>query len=166
MLLIYATTSDLAAWLDPTEPPDNAASLLRSASIFVARAVNESLYSDSTIINGPKRDATLTQVTAWVTAGIDPATGGLQSTPIVRQKSVDSASLTYDTSLAASVTAFQARQAIANELCPEATGILYSAGLLYAPLPVWSGAPDAGIYVDELGRPSRYYWRAPSPWLA
>lgn len=151
-MLVYATSDDLANWLTDTDqdvPPD-AAAALRSASLLVARAIRESLYSDGVTTSDPKRDATCTQVQMWMTTGILPSSGGLSSTPLVKSKSIEGATIDYDTSLNASVTAFNARQALANGLCAESLAILDAEQLLYAPVPQWSAVPDAGQFVNEL----------------
>jgi len=147
-MLVYATTSDLTAWLAPTglAVPSDATALLRSASIVVAKAVNENLYSPGTVTTDPKRDATCAQVTAWITTGIDPGSGGLSSDQIVKAKSIDGASIDYETSLTASVTAFQKRESIAEQLCAEARDILWAAGILYGDLPNWNVPIDTSTY--------------------
>ena len=140
-MFTYATVDDLDAWPAITDIPDDAEALLMSASIAVAKAVNESLYSDSTIVTDPKRDATCAQVASWITTGIRPGTAGLSSDKVLRSKAVENVTLEYDTSLSASVTAFQARQAVADGLCAEAEAILRNAGLFWDPVPVWVAEP-------------------------
>jgi hypothetical protein len=150
-MLVYATEDDLANWLTDTdqEPPANAGAVLRSASILVARAIRESLYADGVVTSDPKRDATCAQVYTWMTTGIAPSSAGLSSASLVRSKSIDGATIEYDTSLNASVTAFNARQALADGLCAESMAILDAEQLLYAPTPQWSAEPDAGQFVNE-----------------
>lgn len=156
-MFTYATVDDLDAWPAITTVPDDAEALLQSASIVVALAVNESLYNDSTIVTDPKRDATCAQVASWVTTGIRPGTAGLSSDKVLRSKNVENVTLEYDTSLSASVTAFQARQDVAGQLCPEAEAILRSAQILWEGLPVWNGTPAPGLYVSELGQVGGYF---------
>lgn len=125
---IYATAADLVQaeppWL--TTPPDNLGTLLRAASALVGAEVAGNASGDPAAL----RDATCAQVASWVTAGIDPASGGLSQTAPLKRKKVDTAEVEYDTSLSASVTAFQARQSIANGLCPTAVAILQAADLI------------------------------------
>lgn len=154
-LTVYATTDQLDAWLAGTDVcvPANAARQLRSATFIIARAINESPYDPSVVVDEVRQDATCAQVTAWIVAGIDPSSGGLSNTAPVKSKSNDGASIDYDTSLSASVTAFQARQTIANGLAPEAAAILFDAGLLYEPVPLFDDPilPESGLFVSELG---------------
>lgn len=142
-MLVYADSTDLATWDGTLDIPSDIDALLRSASILVARAVNESLYSDPPPpVTDPKRDATCAQVAAWITTGIRPASGGLSNTSLLKRKQIEGASTEYDTSLSASVTAFEARRDIANQLCEEAEAILFQAGILWVPLPEWSDDSD------------------------
>jgi len=135
----YATVADLTAdpWsVDPM--PSNASRLLASASRLVRRATVTAVYdtdalgvaTDSTVA-GALRDATCAQVVAWITAGVDPAGGGVQlGERLVAAKSLASGSVTYDNGAAASVTAMDARAASATRLCPDAVLILAEAGLV------------------------------------
>jgi len=136
-VLIYATSSDYSTWSGVDTSPANVDQLLRSASLLIAEATSTARYvvddtglPTDTILVGALRDATCAQVVAWVAAGVDPTAAGLQTASIVRGKGIGSARLEYDTSLSASVTAFQARQQIASELCDEAIRILQPHRLL------------------------------------
>jgi len=137
MTLVYATSSDYSTWSGADTGPDNVDQLLRSASLLVRDATAAAYYQVDTtglpsdaILLQAFNDATCAQVSAWVAAGIDPNAVGLLTTPIVRAKALDGGSVDYDTSLSASVTAFQARQQIATGLCVEAQRILASSGLV------------------------------------
>ena len=65
MAVPYATVTDLAAnnWL-AEGPPDNAASLLRSATLLIARAINENPYNVAA--DQTRKDATCAQTAAWI----------------------------------------------------------------------------------------------------
>lgn len=144
-MIVYATTADLSTW-DPTlSQPANLDQLLRSASIIIARAVNESLHNPATVITDPKRDATCAQATAWIRSGIDPSASVISLAGKVKSKGVDTATVTYDVATPAE------REAALANLAAEAASILYSAGLLWAPVPVWSATPDQGLFVNEFG---------------
>lgn len=144
-MLVYATPTDLANW-EPSLNLDNpsAVAVLRSASLLIARAVNESLYDESTVSTPPKRDATTAQATAWVKAKIDPEAGAAGLTGLVTAKTNDGASITY------SVPDIATREQALAALCADAYNILYDNGL-WVPLPVWSQCPDQGVFVSEFG---------------
>ncbi len=148
---IHATVADLVEgdtpWL--TAAPDNSGSLLRSASALVDQAIVGNSAGDP----GALRDATCAQVAAWVTSGIDPASGGLGAAAPLRRKRIDTAELEYDTSLSASVTALQARRAIAEDLCPVAVAILEAADLIGA-FAIADGGP---CVAEATERPARDY---------
>lgn len=151
-MLEYATTDDLDNWLPADlKPVTDAESYLRSASILVARAVNESLYAQTTTTSDPKRDATCAQVQAWLRANVKPDSGGISTDKVVRAKTIADARLEYDTALSSSAAVLAARAQLANALCAESEAILRSAGVLYVDIPVWSDSPDQGQYVSELG---------------
>lgn len=144
----YATVDQLATWLAQTsvcDVPSNGAGLLRSATLLVARDINENPYNAVTI-DEPRIDATCAQAAAWIAAGIDPAAGSVGIAQTVKSKGVDGATVSYDGPTSVD------RMAALTTLCPDAYSILYNAGLLYAPLPVWDACPDAGLYVSELGQ--------------
>lgn len=144
----YATVDQLSAWLSQTtvcDVPANATGLLRSATLLVARELNESAYGTVTI-DQPRIDATCAQAASWIASDIDPAAGPVGVAKTVKSKGVDGATITYDG------PSSDDRATALDTLCADAYAILYSAGLLYVPVPVWEACPDAGVYVDELGR--------------
>lgn len=135
-MLVYATNEDLTAW--PVSPlPANAAALLRSASLLVRGATMtaryavdaEGLPSDAKVLEAFK-DATTAQVGFWVAAGVDPSGGGAQTSAPVQSKKLGSGSIQYDTSVNASVAAFEAKRDAATSLCTEAWLILQQAGIV------------------------------------
>lgn len=134
-MLIYATGDDLSDWTGDAAP-DNAASLLRSASILVRDATRAALYDvdpsgkpSDDVISGAFRDATCAQAAMWAAAKIDPGEGGVGiSAPAVVSKSMGGRSVTY-ADLSGSVTVQQARAKAATELCDEARAILAAEGL-------------------------------------
>ncbi len=145
MAIPYASADDLAAWLE-APVPDNVDQLLRSATLLVAgqHGIDENPYVVTA--NQPRKDATCAQAAAWIASGIDPASRGLSDTAPVKSKRIGSASIDRDTSLSASVTAFEKRAAIAEQLCPEARQILYVNELLSVDLPNWNIPIDTTTY--------------------
>lgn len=135
-MLVYATNEDLTAW--PVSPlPANAASLLRSASLLIRSTTMTAVYAvDATgLPTDPKvleafKDATCRQVEFWVAADVDPTNGGAQTKAPVQSKKLGSGMFQYDTSVNASVAAFQARRDAATSLCAEAWLILQQAGIV------------------------------------
>jgi len=135
-VLVYATSSDLAAWTSPTPAPANATALLRSASILIREATITLTYpvdangapTDAAIVQAFK-DATCSQAAHWAGANIDPTAYGIPQAGILREKAIGSARLGYDTAGASSVTITQAKMAAATTLCAEAVMILQQAGL-------------------------------------
>lgn len=144
-MTLYATPDQFADWL-AVDVPANGTALLRSATLLVAKAINESPYDPAIVIDQPRIDATCAQAASWALAGIDPSAGiaGLGGT--VKSKGVDGATITYD------VVAAVDRAAVISTLCSDAYDILYAAQLIWTPLPVWQAFPDAGVYVDEIDR--------------
>lgn len=135
-MLVYATDEELTGWLDGVPLPANSTTLLRSASLLVRAATKATVYAvdaeglpTDTVLMQAFADATCAQAALWAAAGIDPAGGGVASSAPVRSKKLGSGSVDYDTSVNASVTAFQAKQAAATQLCAEAYLILSQAGL-------------------------------------
>lgn len=132
---VYATSDDYTQAGYGT-PPVDATRLLATASRWVREATNGDIYdaddtgipTDATILAAFK-DATTAQVFAWSSANVDPATGGLLAQGPVSSKSLDGASISYDNSLNASVTAFTVRERAATVLCDESARILRQAGL-------------------------------------
>lgn len=137
-MLVYATSADLTSWLpDGTTLPAGADQLLRSASLLIARAVNENLYDPATLVTDPKRDATCAQVAAWIAADVTPGTAGLPvgtAAAAAKVKKVGTAEIQYDTSLTSSQAALTARAQLLDRPCPEAEAILQQAGILWRPL--------------------------------
>jgi hypothetical protein len=138
----YATTADLANWLNDN-PPANGLQLLRSASLRVARACMRDPYIDTpTDVEAPVlRDATTAQAAAWMALGVDPNAAGLD-TKVVTESKIGTADVKYDTIPAADV-----QQAVV-ELAPEAAEILTAAGLISLDMPVWTGTdylPSYGL---------------------
>lgn len=135
-MILYATSTDLASWTGQAAP-DDAAALLRSASVLVRTATRAALYdvdsagkpSDAVIL-GAFRDATCAQAAAWSAAKINPAEQGLGlGEPGVVSKSMGGRTVQY-ADLSGSVTIQQQRATAATELCPEARNILAAEGLL------------------------------------
>ena len=133
---VYATTADLTTWSEAPAPA-NAAGLLRSASLLVEAATKAAVYDTGAdgkptagAVADAFRDATCAQAAMWSAAGIDPAGGGVASSAPVRSKKLGSGAIDYDTSVNASVTAFEAKRAAATTLCLEAWLILQQAGLV------------------------------------
>lgn len=150
-MIEYATTGDLADWVSPSVTiPEDAAQLLRSASVIIARAVNESLYDPAIVTTDARRDATCAQVVSWLTSGVRPGTGGLELEPVLKAKAIGTAKFEYDTNRTASAEALAKREQIAEDLCPEAEAILRSAGLLWVPVPLFmAGRADCGALLAE-----------------
>lgn len=132
-MLIYATPADLTTGDLPWLPsaPANAGSLLRSASLLVYSATVAAFYNvddtglptDATVLQAFK-DATCVQVATWVGLGMDPLNVGLDAKAPTRQKTLDGASIAYDTSVATSQAALAIRQDAASTLCQQAQDIL------------------------------------------
>lgn len=132
----YASQSDLAAWLNPAGVPQNADRLLRSATIAVAEACNRNPYTDAPSADDapPLRDAVCAQVASWTALGIDPDKQGVGGTAPVVEAKLLTADVKYDTT----VQRDRAARAI-DDLSPEATAILTTAGLLWQPVPLVTG---------------------------
>jgi hypothetical protein len=133
-LTIYATTADLTT-SDPqwvATLPDNADTLLRSASLLVSRACVRNPYGDDPTggTADALRDATCAQVATWVALGINPAALGTDTAP-VKTAQLGTALITRDTSAETATV-----QAAIDDLAPEPRAILTAAGLLWAPVPV------------------------------
>lgn len=150
-MTVWASTDDLTNW-GLTPLPDNATALLRSATLLIARAINENPYSPGIVIDDPRKDATTAQAVTWARAGIDPTAGPSAVAKVVKSKAIASGSITYDTPTAAD------REAAISNLAPDAHNILYAAGLLSTefPVPQWSDLPDPGVYVGEIGQVHGY----------
>ncbi len=138
-MLIYATLDDLGNWMTPTDTPDNAAVLLRSASGLVAEYTAGSFYTVD--VNGyptdvPTKqalnDATCAQAALWAALKIDPTAGAAGVNGPVSSKKIGSANLSYSVVQQQA----QARLDAATTLCEESQRILRLAGM--APTHVWS----------------------------
>jgi hypothetical protein len=136
VVLVYASTTDLTSWTTLPAPAD-AAALLRSASLLVRSSTMSAIYTtddtgaptDAKVLQAFK-DATCAQAAYWSAANIDPSSGGISTTAPVRSKRLGSGAIEYDTSVNASVTAFQAKQAATVTLCPEALMLLHQAAVV------------------------------------
>lgn len=134
MALIYATPTDLSAWIGSV--PDNVIALLRSASRLVRKATATAFYAvdtnllptDATYLQA-FNDATCAQAAFWAANNIDPTTGGITTAAPIRARKIGSASLDYDTSVVSSVTAYAAKAFAARTLCEESQDILQLAGI-------------------------------------
>lgn len=155
-LVPYATPEQLADWLDVDDEgsPDNAAGLLRSATVLVAEACNLSPYIGAAG-DSPLADATCAQVASWIALGVDPNKSGLDLPGPVKQSDILGAKVVRDT------TALSALMSeVADGLCGEAEAILRQAGLL------WLGdfeIADGGCPEAEMAQlPAAYSW--PGGW--
>lgn len=139
MPLVYATADQLEAWLQD-DVPDNADTLLRSASGLVRRATASDYYdvdgagkpSDATILQA-FTDATCAQAACWIALGIDPvggSAGALGVTGAVVSSKLLSGSVQYDTTPLNNQAVINAKQQAATELCDAAIEILQEADLL------------------------------------
>lgn len=104
-MLIYATNTDLVQ--DPwgiTEPPAKVGLYLVEASSMVTAATRSSLYdvdgtgkpSVEAVLHG-FRDATCAQVSAWISAGIDPTAAAAGQSQVVASKSMGPRSIQFAT---------------------------------------------------------------------
>jgi hypothetical protein len=137
--VVFAASDDLATWTGATAPA-NATTLLRSASLLISDALSADLYyvdpdtglpTDAGFLQATN-DACCSQAATWAAAGIDPTTEGLLAGgqgSIIKGKSIEGASISYDTSLSTSATVLATRQQMATTLCDEAMRILRLAGL-------------------------------------
>lgn len=139
-MLLYATETDLIAWVAPDDHPANARRLLRSASLLVRRATMTAVYatasgglpSDPDLVTA-FRDATCAQAAAWVAQGIDPAGGAAGTSGVPTSSSIGGGSVSY----AVPPAALDARATAASQLCDEALAILTDAGLAGTTVGVW-----------------------------
>lgn len=142
-MITYATEADLTTWLGSgADVPNNAASLLRHASLLVGRAVRTARYRADTATGLPVdehlvdalRDATCAQAQFWAAADIDPVTGAAGAMDgQVSSSSIGGA--TVQTATYASVV--EARQAATGGLCDASRQLLAGAGLLSAVVASW-----------------------------
>jgi hypothetical protein len=126
---IYATTEELADWVDPL--PENAAGLLRSASGLVRSETRTAVYATDaggyptdTALRTAFRDAVCAQVKFWADLKVDPSTGAAGVKPAAASKSIGGASITYETG------ATVAKVEALNAMAPDAWLALSDAGLL------------------------------------
>lgn len=129
-MLIYADTGDLETWTGETAP-DNAATLLREASILVGSACRADLYdtlpsglpADDALADA-MRDACCAHAGYWAANGIDPAKGADGIPIVVTASSIDGASVSTN-------GGDKAAEALASlsKLRPNALTILRLAGL-------------------------------------
>jgi hypothetical protein len=135
-MIVYATPEDLAAWLGAPAPA-NAESLIRKASGLVSNAVRGAVYTTTSegLPTLPAhvtalQEATLSQVEAWIDAGISsPGPAAAATRPQrVASKSLGGASVSYAQDAAAD--AAWARLAGGVYLTDAALQILDAAGLL------------------------------------
>lgn len=138
-MLVYADPAALVAWTGQPAP-DNAAQLLRSASVMVRGATRTALYAVQPSglpvdddLREALRDATCAQAAAWSAAGIDPTAPVAARGRVATSKSLGSGSVTYAD--AASVVA--AQDALRERLTDEAAAILADAGLTGGPAIVY-----------------------------
>lgn len=137
-MLVYATPTDLADWLDTPAPP-NATVLLRRASVLVTKACRNDVY-DTTPAGLPTdddlleavRDACCEQASVWNANGIDPIAGVGGLTPNLSSTGIDGATLAYST---AAIDA--ARTGSLDALTTSALDILRNAGLASARVVSW-----------------------------
>ncbi|WP_018135442.1 hypothetical protein [Acaricomes phytoseiuli] len=137
MYRVYATKADLEKWMSPDMAPDNAVSLLSSASALVEDATLTAIYTTKSdgmprnkYISGAFRDATCEQAKFWATNGLDPEKDAysIGARAGASSKSIAGASFSYDSTELTRVT--RAKLAALQTLCPNAARILRNAGLL------------------------------------
>lgn len=135
-MLIYATPADLAEW-SGRPAPDNAAALLRIASMLVTRKTRSAVYDvqpsglpKEPDVTAAFRDAVTAQAAYWAVNGIDPERGILGETGQghVIGKSIGGASLNYSAELVKAN--WGARGEAVQELSHEAFLILDEANLV------------------------------------
>lgn len=130
---LYATESDLTAWLAPTSLPADAAGLLRSASGLVRTETKTAQYvtdadgyPTDTVLRTAFREAVCAQAKFWADHKINPSLGAAGVAPLAASKSIGGASIQYSTY----VSTAEARANAAGVLGPDAWYILSDAGLL------------------------------------
>lgn len=131
---VYATPSDLEAWLDPV--PADAVRRLRSASAQVLYATRGAVYevdADGLPVDAElktaMRDATCAQVALWAQLGIDPDGAAVSVAGQVASKSQGGRSVSFRTD-DPQVTAQRAAIAVSVAPASEPWLILASVGLL------------------------------------
>lgn len=154
-MLVYASPEDLATWTG-TAPPDNAVTLIRSASLLVQDATSNAYYDtvpdlsgqvssgsynyyqpdalpSDPAVAGALRDATCIQAAAWAALGIDPTLAGVVKPSVASQKHIGTASITYADAGAAAA----AKMATVDQLVPEAVRLLTQAHLISTQVWAW-----------------------------
>ena len=128
---VYADAADLTNWTGTTAP-DNATTLLRTASMVVRRATKTAVYAvddnnvpSDTDISDAFRAATCAQAAAMAANDVDPLAGQAGASQEIASTSIGSASISF----AAGGSAEMAASLLAD-LCSEAAMILSGAGLL------------------------------------
>ncbi len=132
-MLVYATTTDYAAWTGTTSPA-NIAQLLRTASMAVREATEMAFYTvDSTGMPTDAvqlqafNDATCCQAAALAAFQVDPLAGGtLESGEVESAVGIGTARITYGDAAAA----VEAQRALIGGLTPDARRILRNARLM------------------------------------
>ena len=141
MVLVYATTADLAAQPWALSPmPANASRLIARASQLVREATKAAVYdvdpagkpAEADILAG-FRDAVCAQVVTWAEAGIDPAQAGAGQSGVVASKSYGPRSVQYATYERDAAQ----RQWVTGHLTDEALGYLRE-------LDIWPGVQVIG----------------------
>lgn len=130
-ILVYATSGDLATWTGAAAP-DNATTLLRTASLLVRKATRAAIYNvdstgaptDTDVIDA-FRDATCAQAAAMDANDVDPLAGQAGASQEVASTSIGSASVSF-----ANGSADTSAADLLSDLCSEAAMILGEAGLL------------------------------------
>ena len=134
-MINYATPAELAAYMELEVATTNATILIRHSSLLVADAIQGALYAadanglptDATLLAAVK-NATCEQAQTYSLTGIDPRAGIAGVTPVVTQKQLDSASVTYGN--ASGVQAAVETLAAGKTLTDAAYRILDQAGLI------------------------------------
>lgn len=133
-MLVYAKSTDYAAWTGTTAP-SNITQVLRSASLAVREATELSFYATDTTgmptdpgILQAFNDATCCQAAALIALGVDTNAGGAVVASVKESKSIGSARITYAAQDAKN--AAEAKQQALTGLVPEAIRILRDAGAL------------------------------------
>lgn len=128
-----ADVADLMEWTG-VAAPDNATQLLRSATSRVLEATKGAHYpvdvatglsTDETVAKALK-DATCIQAAAWAAIKYDPATGGVITSTVARDKAIGSARFSY----AGADAAAASKQGAATGLVPDACEKLAQHNLL------------------------------------
>lgn len=132
-LTVYANAAQLGNWLQ-APLPDNADSLLRSATFLIASAANRDPYNDTPTGNDVAvlADATCAQAALWISLGVDPAAGGLD-VRVKTESKLGTGDVKFESVPVADL------QGAVTAIAPQARQILYTGGLLALELPVWTG---------------------------